>query len=55
MTQSSHAASLAQKHAKLDEMITLERQRPLPDDLQLQEWKKEKLRLKQELESLTRH
>lgn len=55
MTQSSHAVSLAQKHAKLDEQITLESQRPLPDDVQLKLWKKQKLRLKQELAALTRH
>lgn len=55
MTMSSHAASLAQKHAQLDQKIDLEAQRPMPDDLLLQTWKKEKLRIKQEMESLTKH
>lgn len=55
MTMSSHAASLAHKHAELDQKISLEAQRPMPDDLLLQTWKKEKLRLKQEMESFTHH
>lgn len=55
MTMSSHAASLAHKHAQLDQKISLESQRPMPDDLLLQTWKKEKLRLKQEIDSYTQH
>lgn len=55
MTQSSHALSLEKKHAKLEEKITLEHQRPMPDDLQIKLWKKEKLRIKQAISGLTQH
>jgi len=55
MTMSSHAVSLVQRHAQLDEKIDRENQRPLPDDFLLQTWKKEKLRLKQEIASLSTH
>ncbi|MEM6682105.1 MAG: DUF465 domain-containing protein [Pseudomonadota bacterium] len=55
MTVSSHAESLQQKHAELDFKIDRENQRPLPNDLLLQTWKKQKLRLKQEIDILARH
>ena len=55
MTLSSHAASLVEKHAQLDEKIVVESQRPMPDDVLLRTWKKEKLRIKQEINHLTQH
>ncbi|MEM1019122.1 MAG: YdcH family protein [Sphingomonadales bacterium] len=55
MTQSSHVAALTKKHAVLDEKILTESQRPWPNYEQLTSWKKEKLRLKQQIVSLSTH
>ena len=45
----SHANALLQKHAVLDRHIHEEMSRPMPDDVMIQQLKKQKLRLKEEL------
>jgi hypothetical protein len=49
MATSGHLASLASKHAQLESLIDAENQRPYPDDIQIAQWKKEKLKLKDEM------
>ena len=46
-----HAAALETKHEGLEARIDEEHKRPLPDELALAALKKQKLRLKDELES----
>jgi hypothetical protein len=48
----AHVAALSEKHAFLESMIDEEVHRPHPDDMVLQQLKKEKLRLKEELNGL---
>ncbi|OPZ79189.1 MAG: hypothetical protein BWY78_00180 [Alphaproteobacteria bacterium ADurb.Bin438] len=43
--------SLKAKHTALEEAITLESKRPNPDDAKIQELKKQKLKLKEEIEA----
>ncbi len=50
----AHQASLSQRHARLDQQIAAETQRPVPDNVAITRMKREKLRLKEEL-SDTRH
>jgi hypothetical protein len=45
----NHVASLTTKHAQLDQKIRQEAGRPHPDQSRLNRWKKEKLRIKEEL------
>ena len=45
--------SLQNRHAKLEEKITEENQRPHPDDLKVNELKREKLRIKEEMSGLS--
>ena len=45
-----HLASLKAKHAELDMKIEEENTRPMPDSLKIQEYKKQKLAIKQEIE-----
>lgn len=47
--QNAHHSALATKHSKLDQRIASESQRPLPDQMLLAELKKQKLRVKEEL------
>lgn len=47
--QSSHHTALESKHATLDQRISAERQRPMPDTSLIAELKKRKLRVKEEL------
>ena len=47
-----HLASLKAKHAELDDKIDEENARPMPDSLKIQEYKKQKLAIKQEIEEL---
>ena len=47
---SAHFESLAAKHHLLDAEISSEMQRPIPDTIHLAQLKKEKLRLKEELQ-----
>ncbi|WP_445192872.1 YdcH family protein [Sphingomonas sp. Tas61C01] len=48
--QTTHQTALATKHATLDRRIVEETHRPKPDDLILADLKKQKLRLKEELD-----
>jgi hypothetical protein len=49
--QNAHMESLSLKHATLDQRISEENLRPIPDTATLARLKKEKLRLKDELTS----
>jgi hypothetical protein len=49
-----HFAALETKHDGLEALITAEHQRPLPDELRIAELKKQKLRLKEQIESRAR-
>ena len=46
---SAHLDSLSTKHAQLESAIFEEMQRPMPNSMQLAQWKKEKLRLKEQI------
>ena len=48
----SHVSSLQLKHAGLERKLQEEMSRPLPDDAVIQELKKRKLRIKEELEHI---
>lgn len=48
----SHVSSLQLKHAGLERQIEEELSRPMPDTAMLQELKKRKLRIKEQLEHL---
>lgn len=47
-----HLAALKAKHAELDAKLLEEEGRPLPDTLKIQELKKQKLAVKQEIEKI---
>ncbi|TRW15101.1 YdcH family protein [Glacieibacterium frigidum] len=48
----AHLVTLAARHAQLEASLAREGQRPLPDTVRLAELKREKLRLKEEMERL---
>ena len=50
--EASHTSALMEKHAGLERRIQIEMSRPAPDDALIQQLKKRKLRLKDEI---TRH
>lgn len=52
MSLTDHVATLSTKHARLDDQIRTETRRPSPDPAVLAKWKREKLKLKEELERL---
>ena len=47
-----HLEALKQRHAELDAKIAEEMARPMPDDMKIQEYKKQKLVVKQEIETI---
>jgi hypothetical protein len=47
MASSSHLAALAVKHKELENLIALEHSRPLPDEVMIAQFKKQKLKLKE--------
>lgn len=47
--------SLKDKHAKLEQAIAAENGRPLPNELHIQELKRQKLRIKDEIMRMTAH
>lgn len=53
MTIASHLAELRKKHEALSEMVAEAQRSPGSDDLQIAEWKKQKLKLKEEIERLS--
>jgi hypothetical protein len=48
--QTTHQTALEAKHAGLDRKLAEERLRPMPDERTIAELKKQKLRLKEELQ-----
>ena len=52
MTLASHLAELSEKHRLLERKIEEEMARPGADDSQISQWKREKLRLKDEIAKL---
>ncbi len=52
MALSEHIDSLRAKHLRLDQAIDEEMHRPMPDQSRITQLKREKLRLKEELERL---
>lgn len=48
----AHQTALETRHATLDRRINAEAQRPVPDALILADLKKQKLRLKEEIQGL---
>lgn len=52
MSVQEHVDSLRNKHAHLEHLIDEELHRPLPDQTVLARMKKEKLRIKEEIERL---
>jgi len=55
MTHAPRLRSLEERHRVLDQQIGQQDARPRPDELELQRLKREKLRLKEEIERLRRH
>lgn len=52
MTMSSHLQELRRKHQSLSEMVENAQRSPSIDDLEIRNLKKQKLRLKEEIERL---
>ena len=52
MALDAHLEELSEKHRALDRKIEEELARPTSDDLKVAEWKRQKLRLKDEIERL---
>ena len=55
MALDSRIDSLKSRHSELETIIAVESARPYPDETEIHALKKEKLKIKDELESLTRH
>ncbi|MBB4022686.1 MAG: DUF465 domain-containing protein [Confluentimicrobium sp.] len=53
MTMSSHLQELRRKHQNLSERVEHDQRHPGVDDLQIAELKKQKLRLKEQIERLS--
>lgn len=53
MTMASHIAELRKKHEGLSDMVEKAQRSPGSDDLQIAEWKRQKLKLKEEIARLT--
>ncbi|MBO4520299.1 MAG: YdcH family protein [Alphaproteobacteria bacterium] len=51
--ENAHLQALRAKHAALDEEIAKEMARPLPDETTISSLKRQKLKLKEEIESET--
>ncbi len=52
MTIASHLQELRKKHEALSEMVEQAQRSPGSDDIQIAEWKKQKLKLKEEITRL---
>ncbi|MBA4163499.1 MAG: hypothetical protein C0510_02520 [Erythrobacter sp.] len=50
--ESSHVTALQSKHAGIEAKIRAELNRPAPNDVMIQELKKRKLRIKEELSAI---
>lgn len=55
MHAEAHVASLEQKHAHLEKIISEEVHRPVPDTVKLARLKREKLRIKEEIGRFVSH
>lgn len=53
MTVASHIAELKKKHEHLSDMVQKAQRAPGSDDLQIAELKKQKLKIKEEIERLS--
>lgn len=53
MSVASHVAELRKKHDALSDKVEKAQKNPGSDDLQIAEWKKQKLRLKEEIARLS--
>ncbi len=53
MTVTSHIAELKKKHEQLSDMVLKAQRSPGTDDLQIAEMKKQKLKIKEEIERLS--
>lgn len=53
MTIASHLQELRKKHEALSSMVEDAQKQPGSDDLQIAEWKKQKLKLKEEIARLS--
>jgi hypothetical protein len=52
MSMHEHVDSLRSKHARLEQLIDEEQHRPLPDHMTVSRLKKEKLKIKEEIERI---
>jgi hypothetical protein len=52
MSRDGRISELSAKHRKLDEQITAEQKRPSADELAIRELKRQKLRIKEQLQEL---
>jgi hypothetical protein len=52
MTLATHLTELSEKHRQLERRIQEELARPGADDIQINRWKREKLKLKDEMAKL---
>ena len=52
MTIASHLQELRKKHETLSAMVEEAQRSPGSDDLQIAEWKKQKLKIKEEIEDI---
>ena len=55
MSVTDRVEALKAKHSQLESTLTLETSHPHPDEIQLLDLKKQKLRIKDEIASLTTH
>lgn len=55
MTVASHLQELRRKHENLSDMVEKAQRSPGADDLQIAEWKKQKLKIKEEITRLSQH
>ena len=53
MTVASHIAELKKKHEHLTDMVAQAQRAPGSSDLQIAEWKKQKLKIKEEISRLS--
>lgn len=52
MALESHLVELRKKHAALSDMVEKAQRSPAVDDVQIAEWKRQKLKLKEEINRL---
>ena len=55
MAGQNHIESLKDQHAELEQAIAAENSRPFPDELHIQELKRQKLRIKDEIVRVSAH